>query len=300
MICESLGDFSMRAEQRDHLHLTTREFVTASGVGGHPMQTGWATEQSGYYEVDTGHSQMGFADDRVDAASTTPGWEARPAAEFAHFDDPGSLRSRSGKWLREFLDHFLISVASINLRSLLTAGAVSISFGLGWTGGSSFGSDPNPNATSLVQKADADIRHTGSIANATVPITTITDSNTKLSASAASPRGSSAGAIQLHAQPQNTAPHQARERTSPAAPLPARIDSNPSPRLSPAPETRPTTIEGWSVGNVNGDRAVLVGPDRVWTVKRGDTVPGLGRIGTIVRWGNRWIVATSSGLISTE
>ena len=292
----------MRAEQPDHLQYpTTREFVTASGVGGHPMQTdSWATEQSGSYEAGTDHSQMGFADDCVDAASTTPGWEARPAAEFAHFDDPGSLRSRSSKWLREILDHFLIAVASVNLRSLLIAGALSTSFGLGWTCGSTLGSDPNPNATSLVQKADADIRHTGSIANASAPIATITDSNTKLSASAASPRGNSAGAVQLHVQPQNTAPQQVRERTSSAGPLLARTDSKPSPRLSPAPETKPTTIEGWSVGNVNGDRAVLVGPDRVWTVKPGDIVPGLGQISTIVRWGNRWIVATSSGLISTE
>jgi len=33
--------------------------------------------------------------------------------------------------------------------------------------------------------------------------------------------------------------------------------------------------------------------------KRGDTVPGVGRIDSIVRWGNRWIVATASGLIAT-
>jgi hypothetical protein len=43
-----------------------------------------------------------------------------------------------------------------------------------------------------------------------------------------------------------------------------------------------------------------VGPDRVWTVKPGDSVPGLGRIDTIVRWGKYWIVGTSSGLISSE
>jgi hypothetical protein len=32
---------------------------------------------------------------------------------------------------------------------------------------------------------------------------------------------------------------------------------------------------------------------------RGDTVPGIGRIDSIVRWGNRWIVATDNGLIAT-
>ena len=32
----------------------------------------------------------------------------------------------------------------------------------------------------------------------------------------------------------------------------------------------------------------------------GDTVPGVGRVASIVRWGGRWIVATSRGLISTQ
>jgi hypothetical protein len=43
-----------------------------------------------------------------------------------------------------------------------------------------------------------------------------------------------------------------------------------------------------------------VGPDHVWTVRTGDAVPGVGRIDSIVRWGGRWIVATTVGLISTE
>ena len=34
-------------------------------------------------------------------------------------------------------------------------------------------------------------------------------------------------------------------------------------------------------------------------VVEGDAVPGVGRIDSIVRWGNRWIVATASGLIAT-
>jgi len=65
------------------------------------------------------------------------------------------------------------------------------------------------------------------------------------------------------------------------------------------PETRPTTIEGWTVREVRGATAILEGPDGVWTVTRGDTVPGVGRIDSIVRWGSRWIVATANGLIAT-
>ena len=75
--------------------------------------------------------------------------------------------------------------------------------------------------------------------------------------------------------------------------------AEPRPPLSPAPETRPTTIEGWTVLDVRGGTAVLQGPDGVRTVTPGDTVPGIGRIDSIVRWGNRWIVATANGLIAT-
>jgi hypothetical protein len=69
--------------------------------------------------------------------------------------------------------------------------------------------------------------------------------------------------------------------------------------MVPVAETKPTTIEGWTVLDVRGGTAVLEGPDGVRTAARGDTVPGLGRIDSIVRWGNRWIVATANGLIAT-
>jgi len=71
------------------------------------------------------------------------------------------------------------------------------------------------------------------------------------------------------------------------------------PKLSPVPETRPTTIPGWMLREVVNGTAVLQGPNGVWRVTRGDTVPGVGRVDSIVRWGSRWIVATSRGLIST-
>lgn len=71
--------------------------------------------------------------------------------------------------------------------------------------------------------------------------------------------------------------------------------------IAPFPETRPTTIDGWTVLEVRGgSTAVLEGPSGVRTVVLGDTVPGIGRIDSIVRWGNRWIVATANGLIATR
>ncbi len=85
-----------------------------------------------------------------------------------------------------------------------------------------------------------------------------------------------------------------------AAPRPAGSERpKVATRPVPVPETRPTTIAGWTLREVNGGTAVLEGPSGVWKATRGETVPGVGRIETIVRWGNRWIVATSKGLIST-
>jgi hypothetical protein len=77
------------------------------------------------------------------------------------------------------------------------------------------------------------------------------------------------------------------------------LPTEPRPLLMPAPETRPATIEGWTVLDVRGNTATVQGPDGVRTVSLGDTLPGIGRIDSIVRWGNRWIVATANGLIAT-
>ncbi len=70
-------------------------------------------------------------------------------------------------------------------------------------------------------------------------------------------------------------------------------------KLTPMPETRPITIEGWTLREVVNGTAVIEGPNGVWKVTPGQTVPGVGRVDSIVRWGNRLVVATSKGLIST-
>ena len=76
-------------------------------------------------------------------------------------------------------------------------------------------------------------------------------------------------------------------------------EANSETQRTPVPETRPSTIEGWTVREVTNGMAALEGPNGIWRVRRGDAVPGLGRIESIVLWGRRWIVATSQGLIST-
>jgi hypothetical protein len=87
----------------------------------------------------------------------------------------------------------------------------------------------------------------------------------------------------------------------PTADSPAASAATPTVEapLTPVPETRPTTIDGWVLREVVNGTAVLEGPDGIWRVKRGDTVPGVGQVVGIFGWGNRLIVATSKGLIST-
>jgi hypothetical protein len=66
-------------------------------------------------------------------------------------------------------------------------------------------------------------------------------------------------------------------------------------KFTPAPETRPTAVADWTLREVIDGAAVLQRPTGIRRVTRGDTVPGLGRVNSIVRWGNRWIVATTNG-----
>src|SRR5262249_32009484 len=89
----------------------------------------------------------------------------------------------------------------------------------------------------------------------------------------------------------------APQNTSPRKPATAALE--PRTRIIPVPETRPTTVQGWVVRDVAGGTAVLEGPNGVLRTTRGETVPGLGRVDFIVRWGSRWIVGTSRGLITT-
>jgi hypothetical protein len=104
--------------------------------------------------------------------------------------------------------------------------------------------------------------------------------------------------------PVAAAPRPAEYHPAPTRPPePTTSDSAATPSadapLTPVPDTRPTTLDGWTIREVVDGTAVLQGPDGVVRAKRGETVPGVGRVLGILRWGNRLIVATSTGLIST-
>lgn len=94
-------------------------------------------------------------------------------------------------------------------------------------------------------------------------------------------------------KPSALLPGGARPAASPAAAIALRQP------LVAAPETKPATIPGWTVVDVRDGTAVLEGPDGIRMAARGDTIPGIGRVESIVRWGSRWVIATASGLIAT-
>jgi hypothetical protein len=100
--------------------------------------------------------------------------------------------------------------------------------------------------------------------------------------------------------PADTVPKTAQKPATKPAVVALPPEKKAPNRPKPVPDTRPTTIEGWTVRNVSGRTAVLQGPDGTRKVSVGEIVPGAGRIDAIVRWGNRWIVATSKGLITTD
>jgi hypothetical protein len=172
---------------------------------------------------------------------------------------------------------------------VLVGSALVVGLGLGWACGANvatFNSISQTEAPPL--RRIPEIKSSGKSDSA--PRTTSTSGlQAPPAASAISPAGMKAEA---------TSPGGARFSLDPAS---TQANTLPIARepMVPVAETKPTTIEGWTVLDVRGGMAVLQGPDGVRTAARGDTVPGIGRIDSIVRWGNRWIVATANGLIAT-
>jgi hypothetical protein len=180
----------------------------------------------------------------------------------------------------------------------LVAGALVAGFGLGWAGGFSWYGPANVSALNPITQTEtpsrriAETKLGGKIEGARKTTSTLglrtPPGATQISAAGAS----------ISAKPLAAASDGAQLSVEQADMTPTGSIAPKGPTM-PASETGPTTIEGWIVLDVRGGTAVLGGPDGVRMAKRGDTVPGIGRIDSIVRWGNRWIVATASGLIAT-
>jgi hypothetical protein len=177
--------------------------------------------------------------------------------------------------------------------ALLVTVALVASFGLGWAGGLNwpqFASTLDPVEVAQIETPSpriSEARPSGRI------------EGTRKTASA-SDAPAIVGSIP---KPSALLPGGARPSASPASqanvgPSAAAIAMRQP--LVAAPETKPATIPGWTVVDVRDGTAVLDGPDGIRMAARGDTIPGIGRVESIVRWGNRWVIATASGLIATQ
>jgi hypothetical protein len=307
------------------------DVAPVSEVGVDPTQTGSLSAGQLNSELGAIHAPIQARPEPVDANQITPGWDERPGPETSGLDQIANAAPElSSAWVHEMgpSPNIYPCNSSIHGRdgasvlamldgnqgrsAWLVAGALVAAFGLGWAGGlNSYrfltldaALNPVPQQVKSspripdseresVARIDGLVRSTTSEAGSQAP--TIL----KVSSPAANTPGHaykpSAGATQLGAASSSTVSSVEQANTT----LPGAAATQRKAMVRPAPETRPTTIEGWTVRDVRGGTAVLEGPAGVWTAARGDTVPEVGRIDSIVRWGSRWIVATTNGLIST-
>lgn len=189
------------------------------------------------------------------------------------------------------------------LRPAVVAAALAAALALGWAGGwGSYHLLARAPAPPPLQQADASDCASGPGTEAACAAAKSDRDSVTTTASIPKPAAPAANRVGRSREPQGAAAAQRAAGKDPPTMQNAAAEAErtkSSPRLVPVPETRPTTIEGWTVREVVGATVVLEGPDGVWQAARGETVPGLGRVDSIVRWGNRWIVATSRGLVST-
>jgi hypothetical protein len=183
----------------------------------------------------------------------------------------------------------LLKPSSDRKRTIVLVGCALVAgLGLGWAGGANIATFNSVTQTETPSRRVPEIKSGGKSDSARRPAST-SGPQTPPAAGAASSAGAKAEAA-LPGGPRFSVDPASTQANAPA------IAREP---MVPVAETKPTTIEGWTVLDVRGGTAVLEGPDGVRTAARGDTVPGIGRIDSIVRWGNRWIVATANGLIAT-
>ena len=210
----------------------------------------------------------------------------------------GSQRPEQSASLRNFLradrDDILVVRESFRDRARntsLVVVAVAASFGLGWTGGLNW-----PQFAGELGLVEVAQKETPS------PRISEARSSGRTEGARKTAHAPDASAIVGSIPKPSAILPVARPAASPASPANAAPSAAAIALRQPpvaTPETRPATIPGWTVVDVRDGTAVLEGPDGITMAARGDTIPGIGRVESIVRWGSRWVIATANGLIAT-
>jgi hypothetical protein len=298
------------------------EVVTLDVVARNPTETGFRTfEQSTESNLTTAHASIEAAIDAFKATlvpDANAGCEP-PLADAISTMAPETRAAEIPEIRCNQRDQNWMSVAAIERKALrrgwLFAGAFVGIFCLGWVGGSISSRFIEVGAALeiLEQKLKPFAKNLGVERTPGITIERAGANNTdKPTLDVLSARKESVFATIApdsgYRPPSNVArlpraplaPVSRAQENSPYPSAAAKTDERVLPRLTPMPQTRPVTIEGWTVRQVHGGTAVLEGPGGVWRAARGETVPGVGRIDSIVLWGGRWIVSTTKGLITTQ
>ena len=266
-------------------------------LGAEPKQLDlWPAPQSAANAAVGGEEQRAAP---VDEAAPTRASDQTTKPKFLPIIIPPAASSCDYEIRAPRRDAFEMSAAFAGapwLHPALVTGALAVAFGVGWIAGASSSRffAPEPPATPIQQASAPSCAH---------------EPSQEIACAAKADRQAMAGAAGKAAGPGASGLNRGHERSR--SPQLASAGTNKDPlttnSIAPAaarpvamPETRPTTIEGWTIREVVGGTVVLDGPSGAWRAAQGDTVPGIGRIDSIVRWGSRWIVATTKGLISTQ
>jgi hypothetical protein len=303
----------------------------ADKIGAAPRQLDlWSAEQAtnnAFKAVQAAIGRLGHTQPSAEEAQRRPPSNEATEPKFLLVDRVGAVPTAAPAWDHDFRadDPPAMNDAysgSRRFRPAVIVGAILVMLGLGWAGGwASYRllADAPPAApTKQVSAADC-ASDSGKDAECAAfksdrEITSSTGNAGKIAAAAPTTvarvhepaRGSAQQIAAVASREATPAQPSASSSSSAVAKERAKTSARSTTSVSearptaPVPETRPTTIDGWSVREVVGGTAVLQGPDGIWRAKAGDTVPGVGRVDSIVRWGSRWIVATSRGLISTQ
>jgi hypothetical protein len=262
-----------------------------------------------YYEDDLGGETNSLQSDALTVESSASSYrdESLGAADEA-IESPRSEPERAEEIRVDRKDRILSSAVlhdSLPIRLGLIVIVLIALLGLAWIVSSSLGPGQVPSSPS-VQIADSSAAIPDSKGDRIQPLgndvhESIGEPSVEDKARGFSSSTSSAAKPLLRADPTGSpiVGHSTGSRRHPSSIRFNGKEAKSETQRTSVPETRPSTIEGWTVREVTNGMAALEGPNGIWRVRRGDAVPGLGKIESIVLWGRRWIVATSQGLIAT-
>ena len=299
------------------LIMPAREFaipaseIALGAISNETSGANWPLEHPGSARLEALQSALDEvrAEHETDAADVALAWDRALQAEPIPADEIALTKGgKPASWMQDVKDRGAALASSAlddghDRRVWFIAGALIAAFGIGWAGGSTsdrlFGGGTTAQTKDLgaprvVESKVQPPVGKGDSFGVNAPMKPVTETRRvepaqKPAAAAPRPAPAPPSTVAL-AAPESAAPRPAAVQTEARAP---RV-------TTPVPETKPASLPGWTVRDVRGGTATIEGPNGVWRAAAGGTVPGLGRVDFVVRWGGHWVVATSRGLVTTR